>query len=382
MDFATATPDAIALAREAAQRAMVLLKNDKGVLPLDASRIKHLAVIGTHARDTPIGGYSDVPRHIVSVLEGLQNGAEGRFKVDYAEGVRLTESRCWSCDEVKLVDPAVNRRLIPEAVQAARNADVIVMVLGDNEQLSREAWADNHLGDRSSLDLVGQQEELARAILALGKPTVVVLLNGRPLAVNYLAENAPALIEGWYLGQETGNAVADVLFGNVNPGGKLPVSIARSVGQLPVYYNRKPSSRRGYLFDTTTPLYPFGYGLSYTSFDVSGPRLASASIRNGETVAVSVDVTNTGRVKGDEVVQLYVRDDEASVTRPLLELKRFRRVSLDPGQKQTVTFQLTPNDLALWNIDMKRVVEPGTFTISAGPNSVDLKSTKLTVAAR
>ena len=375
----TATPDAMALAREAAQRAIILLKNDKGMLPLDASRIRRLAVIGTHARDTPIGGYSDVPRHVVSVLEGLQSAGQGRFKVDYAEGVRLTESRCWSCDEVKLVDPAVNRRLIPEAVRTARAADVVVMVLGENEQLSREAWADNHLGDRSSLDLVGQQEELARAVLALGKPTVVVLLNGRPLAVNYLAENAPALIEGWYLGQETGNAVADALFGKINPGGKLPVSIARSVGQLPIYYNRKPTSRRGYLFGTTKPLYPFGYGLSYTTFDVSAPRLARGSIRNGESVSVSVDVTNTGRRWGDEVVQLYVRDDEASVTRPVIELKRFRRVSLAPGEKETVTFELTPNDLALWNIDMKRVVEPGTFTISAGPNSVDLRSAKLTV---
>jgi beta-glucosidase len=283
---------------------------------------------------------------------------------------------------VKLVDPAVNKRLIAEAVAIARRADVIVMVLGENEQLSREAWADNHLGDQSSLGLVGQQEELAHAVLALGKPTVVILLNGRPLAVNYLAANAPALIEGWYLGQETGNALADVLFGKVNPGGKLPVSIARSAGQLPVYYNRKPTSRRGYLFDTTAPLYPFGYGLSYTTFDISAPRLARATVRKGETVQVSVDVTNTGRRWGDEVVQLYLRDDEASVTRPLLELKRFKRVSLEPGERQTVTFELRADDLALWNVDMKRVVEPGTFTISAGPSSAALKSAKLTVSAR
>jgi beta-glucosidase len=172
------------------------------------------------------------------------------------------------------------------------------------------------------------------------------------------------------------------LFGKVNPGGKLPVSIARSAGQLPIYYNRKPTSRRGYLFDTTKPLYPFGYGLSYTTFDVSAPRLARGSIRNGENASVSVDVTNTGRRWGDEVVQLYVRDDEASVTRPVIELKRFRRVSLAPGEKETVTFELTPSDLALWNIDMKRVVEPGTFTISSGPNSVDLKDAKLTVTGR
>ena len=378
----TATPDAIALAREAARKSMVLLKNDRGVLPLDRGRIKRLAVIGTHARDTPIGGYSDVPRHVVSVLEGMQKEAGGRFAVDYAEGVRITESRSWSADEVKLVSPEVNRRLIAEAVEAARRADTIVMVLGDNEQTSREAWADAHLGDRTSLDLIGQQEELARAIFALGKPTVVVLLNGRPLSVNYLAENAPALIEGWYLGQETGNAVADVVFGRANPGGKLPVSIARNVGQLPIFYNHKPTARRGYLFDTTKPLYPFGYGLSYTSFDMSAPRLAQASVRPGQDVRVSVDVRNTGRRAGDEVVQLYVRDDEASVTRPVLELKRFQRVTLRPGERRTVTFDLKPDDLAFWNAQMKRVVEPGTFTIAAGPNSVQLKAAKLTVAAR
>jgi beta-glucosidase len=376
----TATPDAIALAREAAREAMVLLKNDKGVLPLDSARIKRLAVLGTHARDTPIGGYSDEPGHVVSVLEGIQAAGKGKFEVDYAEAVRLTRSRSWSADAVDLVPAEENRRLIAEAVETARRADVVVMVLGDNEQLSREAWAESHLGDRTSLDLVGQQEELARAILALGKPTVVVLLNGRPLAVNYLAENAPAMIEGWYLGQETGNAVADVLFGRYNPGGKLPVTIARNAGQLPMFYNRKPTARRGYLFDTTAPLYPFGYGLSYTTFEVGAPRLARETIRVGETVRVSVDVANTGRRAGDEVVQLYVRDDASSVTRPVIELKRFKRVTLQPGERRTVTFELTPDDLALWNVEMKRVVEPGTFTIHAGPNSVDLKSAKLTVA--
>jgi beta-glucosidase len=375
----TATPDAIALAREAAQKAVVLLKNDKQLLPLNPSKIRRLAVIGTHAKNTPIGGYSDVPEHVVSVLEGMQEAGKGRFTVDYSEGVRITETRCWSCDEVKLVPASVNRKLIAAAVQTARKADVVVMVLGDNEQTSREAWADNHLGDRSSLDLVGQQEELARAILALHKPTVVVLLNGRPLAVNYLAEHAPALVEGWYLGQETGHAVADVLFGKVNPGGKLPVSIARSAGQLPVFYNHKPSSRRGYLFDTTKPLYPFGYGLSYTRFDVSAPRVVTASVAAGQPAQVDVDVANTGPRVGDEVVQLYLRDDEASVTRPVLELKRFQRVTLAPGEKRTLRFNLQPDDLGLWNPDMKHVVEPGTFTIYAGSNSVDLKPAKLTV---
>ncbi|MBV9528452.1 MAG: glycoside hydrolase family 3 C-terminal domain-containing protein [Sphingomonas sp.] len=376
----TATPEAIALAREAADKAMVLLKNDHDILPLDPMKIHRMAVIGTHAKDTPIGGYSDIPRHVVSVLEGMQDAGHGHFAVDYSEGVRLTETRCWSCDEVKLVPASVNRRLIAQAVTNARKSDVIVMVLGDNEQTSREAWADTHLGDRSSLDLVGQQEDLARAILALHKPTVVVLLNGRPLSVNYLAAKAPALIEGWYLGQETGHAVADVVLGKVVPGGKLPVSIPRSVGQLPVYYDHKPTSRRGYLFDTTAPLYPFGYGLSYTHFDISAPRVLTPTIAANETARIDVDVANTGSRSGDEVVQLYVHDDEASVTRPVIALKRFQRVTLQPGERRTIRFTLDPDDLALWNANTKRVVEPGTFTISAGPNSVDLKSAKLTVA--
>ena len=378
-DRLTATPDAIALAREAAGRAMVLLRNEHDTLPLDASRIHRMAVIGTHARDTPIGGYSDVPRHVVSVLEAMQEEGRGRFQVDYSEGVRITEGHVWAQDEVHLTPPEVNDRLRAEALETARHADVIVMVLGGNEQTSREAWADNHLGDRDSLDMVGPQDQLAREIFALGKPTVVILLNGRPLSVNYLAANAPALLEGWYLGQETGHGVADVLFGRVDPGGHLPVSIARSVGQLPIFYNHKPTARRGYLFDTTAPLYPFGYGLSYTSFDISPPRLPQPTVRIGDNVRVEIDVRNTGRRVGDEVVQLYVRDDLASITRPVIELKRFRRVTLQPGEQRTVTFELTPDDLSLWNLQMHRVVEPGTFTLSSGPDSATLRSTTLTV---
>lgn len=375
----TATPDAIALAREAAVRSMVLLKNKGNLLPLDPAKVGKMLVVGTHARDTPIGGYSDVPRHVVSVLEGMQQAAQGRFSVDYAEGVRLTRSRQWAADKVELVPPAENAPLIEEAVRKAASADTILLVLGQNEQLSREAWADQHLGDRQKLDLIGEQNELARRLFATGKPVVVVLLNGGPLAATYLEANAPAIVEGWYLGQETGNAVADVVLGRANPGGKLPVSVPRSEGQLPIFYNHKPTSRRGYLFDTTAPLYPFGYGLSYTSFDMGAPKLARATIGRDETVRVSVDVANTGRRAGDEVVQLYVRDDEATVTRPVLELKHFQRVTLQPGEKRTVTFDLKPADFAFWNVEMHRVVEPGTFTISAGNSSTALKTTTLTV---
>ena len=380
-DARTATPEAIALALEAARRSAVLLKNDKNLLPLQPNKVGKMLLIGTHARDTPIGGYSDVPRHVVSVYEGLQKEAkEQGFSLAYSEGVRLTEGHVWGKDEIVFTKPEVNARLIAEAVQAAKSADTIVMVLGDNEQTAREAWADNHLGDRTGLDLMGQQNDLARAIFALNKPTVVLLLNGRPLSATLLAERADALLECWYMGQETGHAVADLLFGRANPGGKLPVTIARDPGQLPMFYNRKPSSRRGYIDGTTTPLYPFGYGLSYTRFEISAPVLQSARIGVNGSTRAQVQVRNVGNRRGDEVVQLYIRDDVSSVTRPLLELKGFQRVTLEPGESRTVTFDIKPTDLWFYNTDMKRAVEPGTFTIFAGPNSVDLKKTTLTVA--
>ncbi len=379
-DARTATPDAVALAREAARKAVVLLKNDKGLLPLNSKSFKRLALLGTHAKDTPIGGYSDIPRHVVSIHEGLAAEAKAQgFQLDYAEAVRITETRLWAADKVTPVDPAVNAKLIAEAVEVAKKADVVVMVLGDNEQTSREAWSDTHMGDRQSLDLIGQQNDLAKAIFDLGKPTVVFLLNGRPLSINLLAERADAIIEGWYLGEQTGFAAADILFGRANPGGKLPVSIARDAGQLPIFYNYKPSARRGYLFDEVTPLYPFGFGLSYTSFDLSAPRLAKASIGQGESVRVEVDVINTGKVAGDEVVQLYIHDEAASVTRPVLELKHFKRVTLAAGARTTVTFEIKPSDLSMWNLEMKRVVEPGAFSVLTGSNSADLKKATLTV---
>ncbi len=379
-DSLTATPDAVALAREAATKTPVLLKNN-GLLPFDGKKVGKLLIIGHHAKDTPIGGYSDIPRHVVSILDGVQAEAKTQgFNVSYVEGVRITEERIWGQDAVHFTPPEVNAKLIAEAVEAAKAADTILMVLGDNEQTSREAWADNHLGDRDSLDLVGQQNDLAKAIFDLKKPTAVFLLNGRPLSINLLAERADAIIEGWYMGQETGYAAADLLFGRANPGGKLPVSIARGVGQLPIYYNHKPSARRGYLAGDTSPLYPFGFGLSYTTFDISAPKLAKTSMAPADSVTVTVDVKNTGSRAGDEVVQLYIRDDVSSVTRAVLELKHFKRVTLKPGESRTLSFDITPADLQFYDMDMKRVVEPGTFTIFAGPNSVDLKSATLTVA--
>ena len=343
-DKLTATPDAVALAREAAVRSAVLLKNDKGVLPLNPAKVGKLLLLGTHARDCPIGGYSDVPRHVVSIHEALEEESKKQgFSFAYSEGVRITDERIWGKDEIKFTPPEVNAKLIAEAVAAAKNADTIIMVLGDNEQTSREAWADNHLGDRQTLDMIGQQNDLAKAIFDLGKPTVVFLLNGRPLSVNLLAERADALIEGWYLGQETGHAAVDLIFGRANPGGKLPVSIARNAGQLPVFYNHKPSARRGYIDGSTKPLWPFGFGLSYTTFSISEPRLASAKIGVDGSTKVSVEVANIGKVAGDEVVQLYIRDDISSATRAVKELKGFQRVTLQPGEKRTVSFDIRPD---------------------------------------
>ena len=380
-DALTATPDALALARRAATRSAVLLKNGKGLLPLDGKKVGKVLLLGTHARDTPVGGYSGVPRHVVSVLEGLQAEAAAQgFSLTYKEGVRITEGHKWGQDEITFTKPEVNARLIAEAVEAARSADTIVMVLGDNEQTAREAWSDQHLGDRAGLDMLGQQNDLARAIFDLGKPTVVVLLNGRPLSVNLLAERADALIEGWYMGQQTGFAVADLLFGRANPGGKLPVSIARHVGQLPIFYNHKPTARRGYIDGSTKPLYPFGFGLSYTSFDIGTPRLSRAIMGVKDSTTVQVDVANTGKLRGDEVVQIYVRDDVSSVTRPVLMLRAFERVTLAPGESRTLSFAIGTQELQFYNAAMQRVVEPGTFTIFAGASSATLLPATLTVA--
>jgi beta-glucosidase len=376
----TDNAEARALALHAARRSIVLLKND-GVLPLDTSRINTLAVVGPNAAAVRLGGYSGVPRRAVSVLQGMEAKFGNRVKVVHAEGARITESDDWWADEVKLADPGENGQRIAAAVELASIADTVVLVLGDTEQTSREAWDKKHMGDRSSLELVGDQNVLAEAILGLGKPTVVVMLNGRPLSINSIAQRANAVVEGWYLGQEGGTAVADVLAGDVNPGGKLPVTIARSVGQLPMFYNRKPSARRGYLFDTTEPLFPFGFGLSYTTFEIGAPQLSATTIGPNDAVEVSVTVRNTGKRAGDEVVQLYLRDKVSSVTRPIIELKGFERLTIAPGQTKTARFKLDAQALSLWNAKLERVVEPGEFEISIGPNSVDLKSATLVVAA-
>src|SRR4051812_24397147 len=303
----TNNPEARALATEAARKVIVLLKND-GTLPLKLASLKTLAVIGPNAATEQIGGYSDVPRHVVTMLEGIRQKVGDRVKVVHAEGVRITDQGDWWMNEVKLAKPEENRVRIAAAVEVAKDADAILLFVGGNAAVSREAWDYHHMGDTTSLDLAGEQNELARALFALNKPVVVVLINGRPYSVNDIAARANALVEGWYLGQEGGTAMADILFGDANPGGKLPVTIASSVGQLPMFYNQKPSAHRGYLFDSNEPLFPFGFGLSYTTFEIGAPKLSADKIAVDGSVTVTVDVRNTGRMAGDEVVQLYVRD--------------------------------------------------------------------------
>ena len=373
----TNNAEARALAVQAARETTVLLKND-GALPLHD--VTTLAVIGPNAAKVDLGGYSNVPNHTVSLLQGIQ--AKARVKVVSAEGVRITDKGDWYSDEVKLADREANLARIQQAVQVAKSADQILLVIGSNSAVSREAWDKaTHLGDRADIGLIAQQNELAQAMFALGKPVVVVLINGAPLSIPEVAGKANAILEAWYPGQEGGTALAEILFGDANPGGKLPVTIARSVGQLPIYYNQKPTAHRGYLFDSAQPLYPFGFGLSYTTFQISAPRLSASQIKSGDSVVVSVDVRNTGKVAGDEVVQLYLHDVVSSVTRPVKELKGFRRVTLAPGESKVLQFTLDRDAFALWNQEMKRVVEPGAFEIMVGPNSVDLKTTTLEVTS-
>jgi beta-glucosidase len=369
-----------ALAAEAARRSITLLKNENHLLPLDRNALKSIAVIGPNAAGVHLGGYSDDPGRGVSVLQGIKDKVGQKIKVVYAEGCKITkEGGNWFADSAQLANPAEDQKLIDEAVQVAKTADVALLVLGGNEDTNKEGWADTHLGDRDSLELVGRQNDLVKAILGTGKPTVVVLINSGPLSINYIAENVPAILEGFYLGQETGVGVADVLFGDYNPAGKLTISFPRSVGQLPLYYNRKPTARRGYLFANKESLFPFGFGLSYTTFAYSNLKLDPARIGvKGET-KVSVTVTNTGKRPGDEIVQLYIRDLVSSVTRPVMELKDFKRISLSAGESKTVEFVITPDKLSFLDLNMKNVVEPGWFDIMVGTSSVKFETTKLEV---
>ena len=372
-----------ALALKAAQKAVVLLKNEKNLLPLDLSKLKTIAVIGPNAEGIHLGGYSREPAHSASILQGIRDRVGSKATVVYAEGCKITDAKPdwhgWFADNVHLIEAATQQDSVRAAADAAGKADVAILVIGENESTNREAWSEQHLGDRDSLDLLGAQNDLVKAVVETGTPAVVLLINGRPLSINYIAEHVPAILEGWYLGQEGGTAAADVLFGDVNPGGKLPITFPRSIGGLPDFYNHKPSANRTYAFSTRKPLFPFGFGLSYTTFRFENVRVEPAQIVSGGTAKVSVDITNTGSREGDEVPQLYFHQRVASVTRPVMQLKGFQRVTLKPGEKKTIEFSITPDMLSMLNVDMHRVVEPGVFDLMIGPSSDQTSSVALTV---
>ena len=374
-----------AAAREVARESIVLLTNKTvggaPALPLRRD-LRSIAVIGRLAADsnTVLGAWHAIGRKedAVTVLDGLRRGL-GNTSITYAAGVPI--------DTVVVTGP-VNTPAIAEAEQAARSADAVILVLGELEQMSGEA------ASRTSIELPGAQLQLAQAVVRAArassstKPVIAVLVNGRPLAVQWLADSTSALVESWQLGVEHGNAVADILLGNSAPSGKLPVSFPRVTGQVPIYYNHKNTGRppsdavkwnSKYIDVAWTPLFPFGHGLSYTTFSYANLRVSHPTMRGTDSLTVTVDVSNTGTRPGAEIVQLYLRDDAASVTRPVRELSGFRRLALQPGQRQTVSFRLGPEDLAMYDRDMRRVVEPGGFTVWAGGSSVATLEAHFTV---
>ncbi|HUF78614.1 MAG TPA: glycoside hydrolase family 3 N-terminal domain-containing protein, partial [Thermoanaerobaculia bacterium] len=367
---AALAPEHLEAARALARESIVLLRNQGGVLPL-AKDLPRIAVVGALADSAraALGSWAGAGREedAVPVLEGIRRAVSPGTEVVYAPGAgpRGDDTGAFAA-----------------AVAAAERSDAVVLVLGEDYDMSAEA------ASRASLDLPGVQLELAKRLHATGRPLVVVLMNGRPLAIPWLAEHAPAILEAWYLGVQMGPAVADVLFGDHNPSGKLPVTFPRTVGQVPIYYNHKSTGRpphpdqkytSKYLDVHWTPLYPFGHGLSYTTFAYGEPRLSRAAMGPADTLTVSVAVTNTGGRAGAEVVQLYLRDDHASVTRPVMELRGFEKVELAPGESRTVSFRLGPEELSFYDQRMQRVVEPGSFTVLLGGSSAATREARFTV---
>lgn len=378
---AVRAPEHPQLALQAARESIVLLQNRDNLLPLDPQRPLRLAVIGPNADIARLGAYSGTPLHAISLLKGLGAVAGPAIEISHAPGCRITRndqrhsSRNWfDHGAVELVSDTENAPLIAEAAAIAASADVVVLALGDNEQTCRETWGygQDHLGDRASLALPGSQLTLARAVIATGKPIVLYLMNGRPPELTELAAAVPTILEGWYAGQATGTAAAEIIFGRIAPSGKLCVSFPRDVGHIPAYYSRKNGAGdHRYLFSENDPLFAFGHGLSYANF-VYGPlRLSSLTMPPDGAIDIETDLTNTGPMPAAEVVQLYVSDEAASVTRPVKELKDFVRVSLRPGETRTVRFTLRAEQLAFTGIALGSVIEPGRHTVQVGGSSVE-----------
>ncbi|NLX70717.1 MAG: glycoside hydrolase family 3 protein [Clostridiales bacterium] len=362
------------LALEMARESMVLLKNEDGLLPLSKD-LNTIAVIGPNADDKKVllGNYNGTPSKYVTALEGIRSKVSPKTKVIYAEGCDITVSQegFWGEEAT---------RGFAEAISAAQRADAVIMCLGLSPELEGEegdAAASSAGGDKTSLDLPGMQEELLKAVCATGKPVVLVLFSGSPVSINWAHENVPAILQAWYPGEEGGTAIADVLFGDYNPGGRLPVTFVKSLDQVPPFtdYNMKG---RTYRYMEEEPLYPFGYGLSFTTFEYSNLKLSRETINAGESINISVNVKNTGHVAGDEIVQLYIKDLEASVDVPIHELRGFKRIKLQPGETATVSFTLTPRQMALIDNDGKCILEPGRFKVMVGGRQPDRRSEVLT----
>lgn len=369
-DAAQMLPDAVAAARKAASRSMVLLKNEGGLLPLNSAR--KTAVIGPLAKSghDMLGPWWGRGRDedAITVYDGIKAQSPG---ATYTQGCELSHKDPPDYDPAQ--DCVISKQALAKVNAAARSADQVVLALGETREMSGEA------ATRSEIDLPGMQQQLIQAIQKTGKPFVVVLFNGRPLTLEKVAAQSPAILEAWFPGVQAGHAVADVVFGEVNPGGKLPVSFPRRVGQVPIYYNHEPTGRpcdpgvkwcsRYRDIPSCDPLYEFGYGLSYTTFDISNLQLSSSSVAKDGSVTASVDVTNTGGRKGDEVVQLYIHDPVASISQPVRRLRGFERVTLEPGEKRTVTFTLDRSDVGFYDNRGKFVVEPGRIDVYAGNSS-------------
>jgi beta-glucosidase len=385
------TPENLRSAREIAERSIVLLKNSKQILPLKKSGT--IAVIGplANSKSDMLGTWAmgGDPAKISTIVEGLKNIGGKTVNVVYAQGSEFSDNPqlAKSSNPLGMGGQQTSKKplltsgqLLNEALLAANKADVIVAVLGEPS-----AWS----GEASSLSDIGiqkVQKDLLKALLKTAKPVVLVLVNGRPLTLGWENENVSAILEAWAGGTEAGNAVANVLFGNYNPSGKLTTTFPLNVGQIPLYYNHKNTGRpydpknkftSKYLDSPNEPVYPFGYGLSYTSFTYSDIKLNKTQLRGDEKLTASITLTNSGKVAGEEVVQLYIQDPVASVSRPVKELKNFRKVMLQPGEKKEINIEITTNDLMFYNSDLKYDWEPGDFVIYIGTNSQDAKSARI-----
>lgn len=372
------------LAKKAALKSICLLENKNKTLPLDPDEYKKIAVIGPMAHRCYQGEYSSEPRRCIGLLDGLKKAYGDRIEFTYSRGCQITydspnSERAWQTDTVIFPTPEEDWKEIREAVKVARKNELIVLAIGANEHVDREAWSYTHQGDKNTLAMVGRQVDLLKELKKTGKPIVAVLQNGTPMLIQDVLKESDAVLECWFLGQEGGLAMADVLFGEYNPGAKLPVTFPASDGLLPQYYNHKRTRYRGYVQGDTLPLLPFGYGLSYTTFEIGDPQLSSKAVQMGDTVFVKVSVKNTGSYNGDEVVQLYIRDVYSTVTRPVKELKDFQRVTLKPDEKRIVELKVTPRAMQFFGKAKEWTMEPGTFRVMVGPNSVDLKTAEFTL---